>query len=1072
MSLKTINYVIKENYFRDKQSNIPKFSKDLNEYFTLKKKYHEFLLKSNLNKKIVTTINNSHDSSKFVTNYPIRFKEGIGRYIIEVIDDVNYNVMYSKTINIEENIYIYSRIEEIRKELSKYNLSIAKYSTQESINSIRRESSNNQLLLENKIISKNIHDTKHGELNIVIHKLEEEYNIIRSKVSELNLELNMLNKYLQNYIDEQLKMLNRLNIDNISILWEAYKFLIDHASDNSLLNFHRLDRILHQNKNMYNGDLVYIHVAKLSEGETNEDYVALIHKNTPESDEIEIKNDNNDIIKVSVDNAYPMEGIHHQLKKSELDLDLYIMPMELYHSNLSKIGIIKDKVDTNLIEVINNTEDSVLILQKNKINYGFIDKLDKKPKINIKKALKLKTSYLQPVNTFTDESYLYNADDHGDVFMFYSKSSSKSSPGDGAQENIKSDVNYDSLRIIDNWRRKLSNFWTTSLAIKIGDKEFATVEHFFHFMKYWQINKFSGNKLKQYNNYALNFTNNCEDPLCWGRSNATIAKQKGSKSSGLDHRDDWFQPIENIFPNQDLGGYNKVLLRDYILAVGIYHKFIQDPGLKETLLSTKEALLIHPDGGSPRSGIYLKEYPLMFIRYLIINGKNINMSFLDDTLKLTAVPALSPETSPETSPPPPKSSPPLPKTPPKSSPPQPKTPPKVPKSVLGVLKDKASELGIDTSTMSPKSIEAAVSDGVKKESSENSQKLAVEIENLQRVLDTKAKTIHEVPPNGDCGYYSLIEMMHINNIFPLNFSGEQCADDVLCQYSSDKKTLDVSITKEVKHALILDKAMTQARQDIADKFKENFSITSEDDSASMRLAKTGVYTSYKEHGPYGNTEFNEGIKRDYYDKIKNRFSNKGAWISELEFQLASALFNIDIIIYLSNGNTNNIRASEMKHIFNKGKQYNDDKETQPIEIGYYSNFHYVGIQIRSEILQQPKFNKLTYYIINIEHNRDIYRLILDFSDDDVVPLGIYNDGGKIDYFTYEEDSNDDAIVDIYDDLYDTIEESDESLEKVEYYQNIEDNLVYVKPSISDGNIGKLTIKMDEDGNASNKIIFK
>ena len=70
MSLKTMDYVIKENYLDnvDKRSTILKFSKDLAEYFTLKNKYNEFLLKAHPTKKIVTTINNSHDSSKFITN--------------------------------------------------------------------------------------------------------------------------------------------------------------------------------------------------------------------------------------------------------------------------------------------------------------------------------------------------------------------------------------------------------------------------------------------------------------------------------------------------------------------------------------------------------------------------------------------------------------------------------------------------------------------------------------------------------------------------------------------------------------------------------------------------------------------------------------------------------------------------------------------------------------------------------------------------------------------------------------------------------------------------------------------
>ena len=43
------------------------------------------------------------------------------------------------------------------------------------------------------------------------------------------------------------------------------------------------------------------------------------------------------------------------------------------------------------------------------------------------------------------------------------------------------------------------------------------------------------------------------------------------------------------------------------------------------------------------------------------------------------------------------------------------------------------------------------------------------METLQKVLETNNKSIYEVPPNGDCGYHSVIEMMNLKNIFPVNF---------------------------------------------------------------------------------------------------------------------------------------------------------------------------------------------------------------------------------------------------------------------------------------------------------------
>ena len=57
--------------------------------------------------------------------------------------------------------------------------------------------------------------------------------------------------------------------------------------------------------------------------------------------------------------------------------------------------------------------------------------------------------------------------------------------------------------------------------------------------------------------------------------------------------------------------------------------------LRELLISTKDALLIHPEGGSARSGVYLKEYPIMFVRYLLNSGNQINMNILSELLKRT-----------------------------------------------------------------------------------------------------------------------------------------------------------------------------------------------------------------------------------------------------------------------------------------------------------------------------------------------------------------------------------------------------------------------------------------------------
>ena len=350
--------------------------------------------------------------------------------------------------------------------------------------------------------------------------------------------------------------------------------------------------------------------------------------------------------------------------------------------------------------------------------------------------------------------------------------------------------------------KEISNFVSKKLVNILG-KEFISVEHFFHFMKLGSNNLVV--KTKQYNNML---TYNCPDPLCWGRSNGFIAKKRGGKLSGLNHRDDWFKTLEEILPQVDLDGYEKVILRDYILSIGIYHKFTQNDELRELLISTKDALLIHPEGGSARSGVYLKEYPIMFVRYLLNSGNQINMNILSELLKKDyKVPEKSFD-----------------KTSSKSS----------NKSILSSLKEKAESMGIDTTSLTPRTIEKKVEKKITEQSINEEHKLIDEIETLQKVLETNNKSIYEVPPNGDCGYHSVIEMMNLKNIFPVNFSGRQCVDDALCQYSSDTILLNVSITHEQRLILILDEAMLQMRKDIADKFKQNLTIDNSNDSEALK----------------------------------------------------------------------------------------------------------------------------------------------------------------------------------------------------------------------------------------------
>ena len=1063
MSLKINDYVIKQNYHNSNINNEVKLTRDLTELLDIKKRYREFLTKANESKKFITNINNSQDNSKFVTNYPLRFKEGDGKYVLEVVDDESGKIMYSKSIFIGQSINVVQKIKSIKEEISKYNVSLFKLQTQNAIEVLRRDSAINSIKMDNNIISKEQFNDKKNQVDEDIVVLEESFNKKKSKLSDLTIELNILNKYLSDYIQKHTDYINRLNIDNINILWESISFLTDNSNKN-LLNFHKLDRILHQNKDMYNGDLVIIHSdADLDDKENN--FIGMIVENDEKKETIKIQLDNDSTLDIDREHILAIEGIHNLLKKSKLNPELCEVPIDVYNEQLSKIGIMVSKNRDGDIEIINNTPNKSITLQKKTINYGFMKKEQKPVKINVKKLQNKKAAVddddEEVENFFVDATLLY--EDEGDVFMFYSKSARNPKPGKGARETLKTKENYDDLYIIEDWRKKLSNFWICDKPIDIIGKQFASVEHFFHFMKFWEIPGYSGEKKKQYDNHADNFTYNCSNPQCWGRSDGKVAKKNGGKLCGLKHRYNWFFQINKIISDRPVDDYTNMLLRNYILVVGLYHKFTQNEELKNLLLATKNALLIHPRGGNARTGVYLPEYPLMYVRYLIRNNKLVDMDILE---KITTDRALqSPGSVSET------------KSASKSSDRSQKiysSKSLSSQSPLSQLRSHAESLGLNSSKLSPKSLELAVNKEVSKMSLEEEPELINKLSQLLTVTEDLNKSILNVPPSGDCGYHAIVEMMNCNNIVPMNNDSTLYTDE-LPEYPTNKKQINVSITKEVDLKPILYDAMKKSRVDIADKFLQNFTLE-KSEKEEIEVLKQAIFTDYPDDFKHGNTAFNKGIQEDYYNKIRNIFDKDGSWISDTELRLASALYNVDIRIYSNTGEQYLIESKHNRAVFTEGKEYNSDKEPSLIELGYYSNYHYVGLRNKLDPLLDDTFNKLTYYTVNIDLEGINYEVIFEFIGDDVYPLGLLNNNKTISYFTYEDDTNDEEIVTLFEDKYEDIEEADikdkfPEINTQEYFKDILNNNIYLEPSNRSNLLGNLQIKTDSEGTIRNKINF-
>ena len=82
----------------------------------------------------------------------------------------------------------------------------------------------------------------------------------------------------------------------------------------------------------------------------------------------------------------------------------------------------------------------------------------------------------------------------------------------------------------------------------------------------------------------------------------------------------------------------------------------------------------------------------------------------------------------------------------------------------------------------------------------------------------------------------------------------------------------------------------------------------------------------------------------------------------------------------------------------------------------------------------------------------------------------------ISYFTYDDDTNDEEIVTLFEDRYEDIEEVDikdkfPEINKQEYFKDILNNNIYLEPSNKSNLLGNLQIKTDSEGTIRNKINF-
>jgi predicted NAD-dependent protein-ADP-ribosyltransferase YbiA (DUF1768 family) len=1035
-----------------------KLPENLENYFISRKGYKEALRKfdSNKTKEITTIIDGKN------VNLPLEFLCINNKFEIKGLDYSNDKILFTKSIYSKTHMNLDRCLKNCENEIKTLIYS-GHYSNY--INLVRYLSEYNSIKSD---------DPKKAKISSLI---EESYQNSGKKYQQVVDKLQFLRNHIQNLNKNKLdKFLN----NRITSTFIKNTSLNKDFTIADLSNYLISRGIINGPKYITKNALV-VKKDKIENITIDDIYLVRNNKNTPE----------NKLCLQAITGGEIME------KENDCEL-LDILRYDFNHSNINLTESMKDikhSDETPMFHVKSKPTDDILdkphVINKPKYNKNYVQKFTIEPKKKVKAAEEPQIFNYYPK---------YDLDfDENNKLMFYSKSADNV-PGLGRREKLNEDILQlykDALVQFKDWRKKLSNFYVYKtetkkiIPIVIDKLQFSSVEHYYHYSKFinTDLDISSSNKSK-YNDYAMKFTYSGE----FGKITGNTIKIKGGSRSNYNAIVKWENKMNN-----------GLKYKDNILVKAILAKALQFNEFKEILLATGNLALIHPKGGSLRSKHSEFAYPQMIVRKIINENKDDRSSHLysnesinkdiDLSSRLSEIEEENIEMYSY------------------------KSSSEDETQAKSKTSDKLSSSEEEIKPQSKTSVELSSSEETQSQSSkkwtpsEQEEALKRQLENAKSVLSEKEIDIESMsneeiiskasqitsmtsinmqgylllkerlkeqfefmnmPPDGNCLFYSIIEQLKLLDTYPMNFISENSDE----QYSREIQNLKLIAGDMNTVGPIHYKAALQLRKDITDKMSENFkqlekdmpSIKDDEDYSQDEKLYADLIASYR------NILFTNGNIDEYLQNmsLSAKPPDKGLWGGANEIIVASALLNLNITVYQTNGDPIRYSAKESKKVFRLGGVHNLVKESNIYLLYLGGQGHYIAMRPISAIKKGggdalEKIENISskeiitgYKIFkyNYDQNKILNYVFVENNDDNLAPylLGIFNanTGRIIDNSTDTKISKNlwNKLIKIANDLIDSDKINLDKLDTISYLRDITNNKIYWKNNNQEIEVGR------------------